>query len=247
MRSRGVYRGIFSALPDDPDFQRLTPNARLALYTCRVCAQAGPAVIFRYYHELLCAQTGLRASALEAALVDLESGVWIAREGVVLWVRNGLRYDPYINLSNEKQKASVTRWLEGLPRVALVLKFCDYYEIGYPFDTHSIGSPTVSPPISDIRVPKKTDIRVPSAEKKTHAVAVTDDDFVSSLETNVVYQGINVRQEHGRMLVWLGLPKNTGKQATRSRFVNWLNRCERPMTGNGHQAAKAPMFPTRVY
>ena len=26
MRNRGVYWGVFSALPDDPDFQRLSPH-----------------------------------------------------------------------------------------------------------------------------------------------------------------------------------------------------------------------------
>ena len=78
---------------DDPDFQRLTPFARLVLVVLRLCAQAGPAVIFRYYPAVLC-QTGLSAPEFEAALEELEQPAprqpWIYRESVVVWVRNGL-------------------------------------------------------------------------------------------------------------------------------------------------------------
>lgn len=183
MKDRGVYRGLYSALPDDPDFQRLSPQARLVLYTLRVCKQAGPGVIFRYYPELLMAQTGLRYQAVETALQELERGVWIMREGVVVWVRNGLRYDPYMNLGNEKQRKGVLRSIEELPRLPIVLKFCDYYGLQHPFsltprettetvkpfDTHSIGFPGLVSPSTDIRVPKKTDIRVPSAEHRAEA------------------------------------------------------------------------------
>lgn len=138
-RERGIYRGIYSALVDEQDYQALSPHARLTLLTCRVSAQAGPAAIFRYYPELLMVQTGLKAAQLERALVELEHGNWIYREGVVLWVRNGLRYDPYTTLANAKQRKGVTNWLEGLPKSALVLKFCDYYQLPYPFQVPSNG------------------------------------------------------------------------------------------------------------
>ena len=165
MSDRGVYRGIFSALPDDPEFQKLSSNARLVLYTARICKQAGPGVIFRYYPELLSAQTGLSRKALHVALKELKEGGWIALEGVVLWVRNGLRYDPYINLNNQKQRLSVIRALKELPKVDIVIKFCDYYELPYPFDTHSIGSPGLAPPSTEEdRIPKKTEEdRIPNA------------------------------------------------------------------------------------
>jgi uncharacterized phage protein (TIGR02220 family) len=131
---RGVYRGIYSALPDDPDFQRLSPVARLTLYTVRLCAQAGPGVIFRYYPELLRRQTGLTGGQLERALAELEQERWIVREGVVLWVRNGLRHDPALRLTDRKHRAAVLRALDSLPRLAIVLTFCDYYGLPRPFE-----------------------------------------------------------------------------------------------------------------
>jgi hypothetical protein len=137
--SRGVYRGIYSALPDDPDFQRLAPDARLTLLVARLCSQAGPAAIFRYYPALLCAQTGLTARRLESALGELERGLWIYREGVIIWIRNGLRHDPCTHLANANHKKSVVRWLKSLPRLKIVLTFCDYYSLPYPFDSPSNG------------------------------------------------------------------------------------------------------------
>src|SRR3989304_3908310 len=115
MASRGVYRGIFSALPDDPDFQRLSPRARLLFYTTRPCKAAGPPVIFRYYPEILAAQTGLAAKQVRAGLAELEAHRWIEVEGVILWVRNGLRYDPSVRLVDRKHRTAVLRALAELP------------------------------------------------------------------------------------------------------------------------------------
>jgi hypothetical protein len=138
MSTRGVYRGIYSALPDDPDFQRLSPHARLVLYTCRLCAQAGPAAIFRYYPQLLSAQTGLPPRHLERALQELETPPlsappWIIREGPILWVRNGLRHDPNVKLADHKHRTAIDRAISSLPNLPIVARFCQYYEITSPF------------------------------------------------------------------------------------------------------------------
>jgi hypothetical protein len=155
---RGLYRGVYSSLPDDPDFQRLTPHARLVFLVARVCSQAGPAAIFRYYPELLMVQTGLRGAVLETSLQELERENWIYREGPILWIRNGLRHDPTMRLSDRKHRKAVERAVECLPRLSIVLRFCDYYGIARPFEAPSrVGSP------SPIPSPKKTEEdRVPS-------------------------------------------------------------------------------------
>lgn len=159
MSERGVYRGVFSSLADDPDFQRLSPHARLVFYTVRLCKQAGPAAIFRYYLAVLMAQTGLSARALDGALGELERGSWIEREGVILWVRNGLRYDPHVRVRDPKHRKAITRHLAELPKLMIVLRFCDYYEIERPFEDPSRTYPTGDRD----RVPKKTEEdRVPS-------------------------------------------------------------------------------------
>lgn len=139
--SRGPYRGVYCALLDDPDFQRLTPDARLAFFTCRLCPQAGPAAIFRYYPELLALQSGLPPERLELALLELERERWISREGVVLWVRNGLRQDPNMHLSDAKHRKAVLRAVAALPRHDIVVMFCDYYQLTRPF----VGPPKALP------------------------------------------------------------------------------------------------------
>lgn len=136
--SRGVYRGVYSSLPDDVDFQRLSPEARLVLYTCRLCSQAGPAAIFRYYPEILGRQTGLKPKQIESALTELERETWIVREYPVLWVRNGLRHDPHMRLSNVKHRKSIETSLRSLPRLHIVASFCDYYGLPLPFDRHAV-------------------------------------------------------------------------------------------------------------
>lgn len=141
MAQRGVYRAVYSVLADDPDFQRLTPHARLVLYTARICYDSGPSALFRYYRGKLMDQTGLSAKALDSALVELEMGRWIERDATVLWVRNGLRYDPHISLADPKHRKAIERHLDALPRSQIVLRFCDYYQITRPFD----GPPEAPP------------------------------------------------------------------------------------------------------
>lgn len=136
--NRGVYRGVYSSLLDDDDFQRLSSDARLTFFACRLCVQAGPAAIFRYYPEVLAKQTGLPIARVRRALEELVTGCWLFIEEPIIWVRNGLMYDPHTRPNNPKHLTSITRWLESLPRKAIVLRFCDYYKIAYPFDSPSV-------------------------------------------------------------------------------------------------------------
>jgi hypothetical protein len=161
---RGVYRGLFSALLDDPDFQRLTPSARLVLLILRLCAQAGAAAIFRAYIGTVAEQTGLPVEDVETALGELERSPspqrpWIYREGGVIWVRNALRFDPHVRLADDKHRKAVEKAVQGLPRLSIVAKFCSYYGIASPFD----GSPEIlRRPSEDPS--KTTPLRVPNTE-----------------------------------------------------------------------------------
>jgi len=78
----------------------------------------------------------------------------------------------------------------------------------------------------------------------------SDEEWLKALEENPVYRGLEVRTLYGKMLVWC---ENNGKKPTRRRFVNWLNREEKPMNvaggngnGNGHQrGARGPWIQQR--
>ena len=54
--------------------------------------------------------------------------------------------------------------------------------------------------------------------------------FLSDLEKDRTYAGINIREQYGKMLRWCEVNK---KQPTQRRFINWLNRTDRPLRGNG--------------
>jgi hypothetical protein len=138
-QERGTYRAVFSMLFDDPDYQRLPVRVRLLLLTTRLCKDAGPAAIFRYYPETLAHQTGTTPNQVNQDLKVLADGGWIVYDNDVLWVRNGLRYDPTITLANPNHLAAVRRSISRLPKSPVVLKFCDYYEIEYPSGWHLDG------------------------------------------------------------------------------------------------------------
>ena len=63
---------------------------------------------------------------------------------------------------------------------------------------------------------------------KTVSSSVTDKDWLQSLKENVCYKGIDIDRELGKLAAWCSV---NGKEATRRRFVNWLNRAEKPLNG----------------
>lgn len=169
MSSRGVNRSLYSAIFDGPDFQALPAQARHVFLTARLCPQAGPGAIFVCYPEVLARQTGLPCRQVEGALKALEAAGWIQREGLILWVVNGLRYDPTMHLSDVKHQKAVARSVAALPHLQIVLKFCDYYKITRPFDAPSKTETTLALPKTEYRVPSTED-RIPN---KAGALAPT--------------------------------------------------------------------------
>jgi len=60
--------------------------------------------------------------------------------------------------------------------------------------------------------------------------ATNDSDWLKELAANPAYRAINIEAELGKMTAWCAA---NGKQRTRRRFVNWLNRADRPIKANG--------------
>lgn len=133
MPSRGVFRGVSSVLFDDPDYQRLSTAARCLLVTLRLCRDAGPAAIFEYSTDKLMRQTGLGLRPLETAFQALEADHWIQREPPIVWIRNGLRYDPLVRPTNPVHRNAILKSVELLPKFQIVKTFCAYYELPSPF------------------------------------------------------------------------------------------------------------------
>lgn len=73
------------------------------------------------------------------------------------------------------------------------------------------------------------------------APPVDDKAWLEDLVKDAAYEGIDVAREHAKMLVWC---RNKKVKATKMRFVNWLNRCEKPLTGQlGIQGANRHQMP----
>jgi hypothetical protein len=139
MSIHGTYRGVFSKLVDDPDFQALTSEARHTLLTMRLMPEIGPGSIWRAYLEPISHRTGYPIKRIEILLKELVEAGWIQWDGSIIWIVNGLKYDPTIKLTDIKHKTAVQRSLAGLPKFEIVLSFCDYYQLPRAFDGPSQG------------------------------------------------------------------------------------------------------------
>jgi len=178
---RGTYRGIYSSLLDTLEFQALSSTARHIFLTMRLCSQNNAASIFRLYEGTLAEQTGYPVTEIRSALEELAAGEdpWIAYQTGLIWIKNGLRYDPSMRLSDKKHLVAVQRALSALPRCELVVKFCDYYKIARPFDgpgrTHTqSGTPSPIPnPIPNpipIPIPSNTLPRIPRRSARANGL-----------------------------------------------------------------------------
>jgi hypothetical protein len=140
----GTYRGVYTSLVDDPDYQSLSPNARHVFQTMRLSDEIGPGCIWRAYLEPISKRTGYTMKIVEQSLDELREGGWIEWDGIIIWIKNGLRYDPTFKLCDEKHKKSLLRRLSMLPKREIVVNFCKYYDLVCPFDAPSKGLTKVS-------------------------------------------------------------------------------------------------------
>jgi hypothetical protein len=137
--------------------------------------EIGPGCIWRYYIGPIACRTGYTERQVERCLRELETALdarglparWIVRDGPVCWIRNGLRWDPTVKLTNKKHREGILRALRELPRLQIVLEFCDYYNLPKPFESpgkgngKGLGIPirdfSTAPPPSPSPSPKKTE------------------------------------------------------------------------------------------
>ena len=84
---------------------------------------------------------------------------------------------------------------------------------------------------------------VPTSQKAKRVV-LCDDDYLTQLQGMSCYSGIDVQQEYGKAQAWC---LTNGKQLTRRRFVNWLNRCDRPMAATAPAPARQQSQPKTVW
>ena len=112
MTDRGKHQSIHTALIDDPTFQKLTPEAKLCFFTLKLMLGAAGIDVVRAHQLAIAEVTGLQVEAVRTALRDLENAGFLMIESNVLWLPNGLRFNPALNLDNENHRKSIKTHLE---------------------------------------------------------------------------------------------------------------------------------------
>jgi len=133
----GRFRSLRVSRWAEPDFQALTPAAKLVLLALSTGSLSNLAGIAFYYAEALERETGLTGEAIEAALGELEKRPspgrsFVVRDLGVVWVRDLLRADPARegdpDIKNPKHRTAIESILASLPRDSVaVKKFRDSY------------------------------------------------------------------------------------------------------------------------
>ena len=154
---RGIYRAIYTNLWDDPDFRALPVEAKFVFLNIRTSPLSNMPCIFPFYVEPIEKQTGLSKKRIKKALDTLCHGQWIAIQDGILWVKNGLKYDPNISLRNPKHLEAIKKILLGLPKSKLIKDFCSYYGIDIPYDIPNREGMAYPMPITDTDTDTDTD------------------------------------------------------------------------------------------
>jgi len=142
MSDRAFFRAFYHSLLDDDDFQKLSPEARWLFVCCRtsrVCNIASIYLCDEGTFVTLSAETGFNIEKVKDIIFgELSDAKWVIYERPILWLKNGLKYDPFVKLNNEKHQVGVLNVLKSLPKREIIITFCDYYNLAYPFDRESI-------------------------------------------------------------------------------------------------------------
>lgn len=128
---RGEFRGIYVALIDDPDFQLLGAYARWTFMVLKL--NLGKAGIGVCYPGSLVDPIGIPLEMVSSAIDELFHGGWIAVERNVVWIRNGLRFEPSLSLNNDNHRASIEKHIRGLPKLGIVNDYAEYYGLSVPY------------------------------------------------------------------------------------------------------------------
>jgi hypothetical protein len=93
---------------------------------------------------------------------------------------------------------------------------------GYPKGIHTLQEKE-----KDKETETETEKEPQKKEKRAKASTIPDDEWMNQLKADSAYNGINISAEFQRAHQWC-LKNN--RQNTRRFFLNWLSKCEKPLT-----------------
>lgn len=139
---RGERRAVFVAIIHGPDYQRLSPEAKLVLWTLKMLLGALGIAAVPGLLGALEECTGIAATSVPSAVAELEREGWLARERNVVWLIRGLAFEPDLRVNDPKHRKFVQRAFGSLPR----LPICERFQVMYAgwFDASPEGLPRPS-------------------------------------------------------------------------------------------------------
>lgn len=151
--NRTSYRSSYESLVDDADYQALSPLAQAIFHTLKLkLGMYGIAVLYTgmleaIHSKALPGDVHMALEELEASKPVSGASGWIRRERHVIWLVNGLKFDPAFTAGNTNNRKGAIAYAQSLPRLAIVNEFLSYYDLSTPSPTPSptpLPTPTVS-------------------------------------------------------------------------------------------------------
>lgn len=135
MSARPSYRSFYVTFWDDPDQHALSDRAYRVLTTLKgTLPMTG---IGQVFEDVLAEQCACTEHQLRDALGELERPKtgsdmgWIVRERNIVWIVNGLRFEPNVRSSDTKHKRFVAECFAqfggAASRLSILAKFREYY------------------------------------------------------------------------------------------------------------------------
>jgi hypothetical protein len=236
------FQKIETAIWNDEKFCTLTPmQQRLWLYllTCPHGNLAGIFVLKEGYAlgDLKYSRKDYRKDF--SKLLEMGSFGY-DEESNTVWIRNFLKYNP---ITNPNQKKSFSKALQSLPKSPLVSAFIRHNQgliAGLPEvlrEGLDEGLRYTEEEVIYIEEKKKERLREGLRPPAPSAGKISDEEWLEGLKGNPAYQGMDIDRILGKCQAWCTA---NGKQFTRQRFVNWLNREERPIMHPGKKPSRPP-------
>ena len=100
-------------------------------------------------------------------------------------------------------------------------------------ETAGPASPPASVAVEPLTLTSEPPAKPSKAKRPPKHPAQTDAEWLASLAASPAYAGLDVPREHAKAAEWCRVRRQT---LSRQRFINWLNRADKPLTTapNGH-------------
>lgn len=124
---RGEYRSMYTVILDSDDFRALSCEGQHMLLVLKIALPWSGIAVLSPANLLEKLSDKATLAYVHTTLAELESARWIKRHRNVVWLVNGLKYEPSISVKDVKHRRGVQRRVASLPSSPLVEEFKRYY------------------------------------------------------------------------------------------------------------------------